>query len=68
MSFFSTRGGAVVTASQAILTGLAPGGGLYVPAMYPQVSRAWISGLSAMPYAERAAAVLSLYLEDYTPQ
>ena len=68
MSFFSTRGGAVVTASQAILTGLAPGGGLYVPAIYPQVSRAWISGLSAMPYAERAAAVLSLYLEDYTPQ
>ena len=68
MSFFSTRGGAVVTASQAILTGLAPGGGLYVPAMYPQVSRAWISGLSAKPYAERAAAVLSLYLEDYTPQ
>ena len=68
MSFFSTRGGAVVTASQAILTGLAPGGGLYVPAMYPQVSRAWISSLSSMPYAERAAAVLSLYLEDYTPQ
>ena len=68
MSFFSTRGGAVVTASQAILTGLAPGGGLYVPAMFPQVSRAWISGLSAKPYAERAAEVLSLYLEDYTPQ
>ena len=68
MSYFSTRGGTVVTASQAILTGLAPGGGLYVPAMYPQVTRQWISALSAMSYPERAAAVLALYLEDYTSQ
>ncbi len=68
MSYFSTRGGAVVTASQAILTGLAPGGGLYVPAMFPQVDRQWIAALNAMPYARRAEAVLSLYLEDYTAQ
>ena len=68
MSFFSTRGGAVVTASQAILTGLAPNGGLYVPAMFPQASQQWIVSLSRMTYPERAAAVLSLYLEDYSPQ
>ncbi|MBQ6175042.1 MAG: threonine synthase [Clostridia bacterium] len=68
MSYFSTRGGTVVTASQAILAGLAPNGGLYVPAMFPQVSRQWIAALAQIPYAKRAAAVLSLYLEDYTPQ
>lgn len=68
MSYFSTRGGTVVTASQAILSGLAPNGGLYVPAMFPQVSREWIVSLSQMPYAKRAAAVLSLFLEDYTPK
>ena len=68
MSYFSTRGGAVVTASQAILTGLAPGGGLYVPAMFPQVSREQLRAMTAMSYPERAAAVLSLYLEDYTSQ
>ena len=66
MSYLSTRGGAVVTASQAILAGLAPGGGLYVPAMYPEVDRKWIASLTGMTYAERAAAVLGLYLEDYT--
>ena len=32
---FSTRGGACVTASQAILRGLAPDGGLYVPGGVP---------------------------------
>ena len=68
MSYLSTRGGAAVTASQAILTGLAPGGGLYVPAMFPQVDRRWIANLSRMSYAERAVAVLSHYLEDYTPR
>ena len=31
MSFFSTRGGACATASQAILYGLAKDGGLFVP-------------------------------------
>ena len=35
MSFISTRGGACVTASQAILWGLAKDGGLYVPSMFP---------------------------------
>ena len=38
MSFFSTRGGACVTASQSILWGLAADGGLYVPSLFPQIS------------------------------
>ena len=37
MSFFSTRGESCVTASQAILRGIAPDGGLYVPAMFQAV-------------------------------
>ena len=68
MSYFSTRGGSVVTASQAILRGLAPDGGLYVPAMYPQVDLPWIADLAGLPYAERAVRVLSLFLEDYSHQ
>ncbi len=66
MSYFSTRGGSVVTASQAILRGLAPGGGLYVPFLYPQVDLAWINRLTGMDYPARAVEVLSLYLEDYS--
>ncbi len=67
MSFFSTRGGSCVTASQAILRGLAADGGLYVPAMFPRVSPERIAALGHMPYAKRAAEILKLYLEDFTP-
>ena len=66
MSFFSTRGGSCVTASQAILRGIAPDGGLYVPAMFPPVSVQKISRMTEMGYAERAVEVLKLFLEDFT--
>ena len=58
MSFFSTRGGACVTASQAILYGLAADGGLYVPAMFPQISRKKLLELVNMTYCQRASAIL----------
>ncbi len=66
MSFFSTRGGAVVTASQAILRGLAPDGGLYVPAMFPPVSQQKLASLTGMDYCQRASAILRTYLEDFS--
>ena len=66
MSFFSTRGESCVTASQAILRGLAPDGGLYVPAMFPTVSMQRISSFCEMDYAGRAVAILKRYLEDFS--
>ena len=66
MSFFSTRGGACVTASQAILYGLAGDGGLYVPAMFPPVSKKKIAELASMTYQQRAVEILKLYLEDFS--
>ena len=66
MSFFSTRGGACVTASQAILYGLAADGGLYVPAMFPQISRKKLLELVNMTYCQRASAILRTYLEDFS--
>ena len=66
MSFFSTRGGSCVTASQAILRGLAPDGGLYVPAMFPLFPPEKIHGLAQMSYPRRAQEILSLYLEDFS--
>ena len=65
MSFFSTRGESCVTASQAILHGLAPDGGLYVPAMFPSVLMNRISSFCEMDYAARAVAILKRYLEDF---
>ena len=54
MSFFSTRGGACVTASQAVLWGLAQDGGLYAPAFFPQLTQERIAALCSMSYQERA--------------
>jgi threonine synthase len=66
MSFLSTRGGSVVTASQAILRGIAPDGGLYVPAMFPAVTTEKIARISEMSYQDRAVNVLKLFLEDFS--
>ncbi len=66
MSFFSTRGGSCVTASQAVLRGLAPDGGLYVPSIFPTVEPGKIAALAQMTYPQRAAKILKRYLEDFS--
>lgn len=66
MSFYSTRGGDCVTASQAILKGLALDGGLYVPSLYPNFSLDKIISFVGMSYQEIANHVLRYYLEDYS--
>ena len=67
MSFFSTRGRSGVTASQAILQGLAPDGGLFVPAMFPTLEGPELASLGGLSYPQRAALILRQYLEDFTP-
>ena len=66
MQMFSTRGAAAVAPSMAILRGLAPDGGLYVPAKFPQFTLDEIAALSPMSYQQRALAVLERFLPDFT--
>ncbi len=66
MSFFSTRGGACVTASQSVLWGLAQDGGLYVPSMFPQISSDRLNAFLRDSYQQRAARILRSFLEDYS--
>ena len=67
MKYVSTREGITeITASQAIVRGLAPDGGLYVPTELPQVDLAFIRRLCAMDYRGRAVEILSLFLEEFT--
>ncbi len=66
MKFVSTRGGAEkVTASRAIVMGLASNGGLFVPEKFPQVSLSELEAMIELDYPERAAEILSKYLTDY---
>ena len=66
MQMLSTRGAAAVSPSMAILRGLAPDGGLYVPAEFPQFTLEAIGALAQLSYQERACAVLERFLPDFT--
>ena len=50
--------------SDILLEGLAPDGGLYLPAHYPQVDAETLARWRALPYAELAFEILSLYIDD----
>lgn len=56
-----------VTASQAILQGLSPDGGLYVPETMPTLAKS-IKELTVMDYRELAYEVMSLFLTDFTEE
>ncbi|MDO5302080.1 MAG: threonine synthase [Tissierellia bacterium] len=65
MKFTSTRGhGGVVTGKEAIVQGLAPDGGLFMPEVIPQVD--WRALPSWEDYPQLAAEILHLYLTDYS--
>jgi threonine synthase len=56
LKFVSTRGAAPpVSLSEAIATGLAPDGGLYVPTRLPEVDVAGLRGVSGLPQIARLA-------------
>ena len=56
-----------VTASQAVLKGLADDGGLYVPEQIPALDIP-AEELAKMTYQETAYAVMSRFLTDYTEE
>ncbi len=69
MKYISTRNASLkVSASQAIISGLAPDGGLFLPESIPTVTPQFIEQLADMDYAARAAAVLGLFLDDFSAQ
>jgi threonine synthase len=65
MRYISTRGhDAGQRFCDILLEGLAPDGGLYLPASYPKVDDATLTRWRQLPYAELAFEVLSLYVDD----
>ena len=62
MMFVSTRGKAPeITLDRALIAGLAPDGGLYVPESIPVLDAAIIESLAGQPLTRVAVAVLSPY-------
>lgn len=65
MKYLSTRGDPTPRGfSDILLEGLAPDGGLYLPAHYPRVDAATLQRWRGLSYAELAFEVLSLYIDD----
>ncbi len=69
MQYHSTRDSRVtVTAARAITQGISSEGGLFVPEFFPTLSLEDIVSLKDKSYAQRAQAVLSLYLTDFSSE
>ena len=65
----STRdSGVSVSSAQAITQGISADGGLFVPESLPQLTLEELKGMLGLSYVERAKAVLSKYLTDFTEE
>jgi threonine synthase len=69
LNYLSTRGDAVSNTTprrfcDILLEGLAPDGGLYLPAHYPKIDSAILSHWRGLNYAQLAFEILSLYIND----
>lgn len=65
MRYVSTRGGCVDRGfSEVLMEGLAPDGGLYVPAEYPAIDEATLRRWRGLSYVDLAFEIVSLYCDD----
>jgi threonine synthase len=65
LNYLSTRGDASPRKfCDILLEGLAPDGGLYLPAAYPQIDAATLTRWRSLSYADLAFEILSLYIDD----
>jgi threonine synthase len=65
MNYISTRGAApILTFGEAMMTGLARDGGLYVPETVPAMTADEIAALAGLPYEEIAFRVMRPFLGD----
>ncbi len=67
MNYISTRGyEGKFSSSEAILRGIAPDGGLFVPESIPQLTAEDLERMQTMQFYELSAFVLSKFLTDFT--
>jgi len=67
MKYISTRGfEGKFTAQEAIIKGIAPDGGLFVPESIPVLTEDDIEQMKNMQFCEISARVLSKYLDDFS--
>lgn len=69
MKYISTRGGCTGKSfEEVLLTGLAPDGGLYVPAELPHYSAAEIASWKELSYPDLALKIITPFIGDEIPE
>ena len=69
MKYYSTRNEEnKYTAAQAMATGLAPDGGLFVPECIPTVTSGELKALCAKDYRGRAVDIMGRFLEEFSTE
>jgi threonine synthase len=69
LKYLSTRGDTTQRSfCEILLEGLAPDGGLYLPATYPHIDSSTLTRWRALPYHELAFEILSLFIDDISPE
>ena len=68
MSLVSTRTAATASPFEAVLCGLAPDGGLYVPASLPTWTLSQIQDLVGLPYEKAAALILHGFFDEISQE
>lgn len=66
MKYISTRSTNETNASGAIVKGLAPDGGLFVPKVIPEMSLVDLNQLCFMNYQQRAVEIMRRFLSDFS--
>jgi threonine synthase len=67
LDYISSRGQASgISAAEAIIKGIAPDGGLFVPEYIPRLTEDIFSVMEGWNYQERARHILACYLLDFT--
>ncbi|CED82100.1 Pyridoxalphosphate-dependent enzyme/predicted threonine synthase [Phaffia rhodozyma] len=65
MQYLSTRGGQErLSFEEAVLTGLAPNGGLYIPSQIPSLPADWETSWRGLSFSELSHKVLSLFIPE----
>ena len=69
MRYISTRDNAEsVQAAEAIVRGMVPQGGLYVPQEIPKLDEAALGAMVDLSYQALAKEILALYLDDFSAE
>lgn len=67
--YISTRkNSAKVSAGEAIIQGMVPEGGLYLPERLPEIKRQELKSMSNLSYTELAEKIFSIYLDDFSAE